>query len=102
MTMRIITKTIQANLIPFLDNMHHMSIRMGQNKAGKTIESSINCDCKMGEGYIGVSANFAEILKWMLNDTRCSVYRMLLSKHPITSSKTYIHKKLAPTCIKEE
>ena len=67
--------------IPFLDDMHHLSVRMpeaytafnkgqfsvqiggrnpfGRSEADKTFEHTINRDCKTGGGYIGFSANFA-------------------------------------------
>ena len=39
----------------------------------KTTEDAINLDCKMGGGYIGLSANFAEMERWVLSDTRRGV-----------------------------
>ncbi|KAK3747396.1 hypothetical protein QZH41_012092, partial [Actinostola sp. cb2023] len=110
-------------LIPFLDDMRHLSVRMpdvytafnkgqfsvqmggrnpfGRNEADKTIENTINRDCKTGGGYIGFSANFAATQRWVLNDTRSGVYRKLLREHlSITSSQTYIHKELAPARIR--
>lgn len=112
-------------LIPFLDDMRHLSVRMpevytafnkgqfsvqmggrnpfGRNEADKTIENTINRDCKTGGGYIGFSANFAATQRWVLNDTRRGVYRKLLREHLfITSSQTYIHKELAPARVKED
>ena len=112
-------------LIPFLDDMRHLPVRMpevytafnkghfsvqmggrnpfGRNEADKTIENTINRDCKTGGGYIGFSANFAATLRWVLNDTRRGVYRKLLREHlSITPSQTYVHKELAPARIKED
>ena len=112
-------------LIPFLDDMRHLSVRMpevytafnkgqfsvqmgarnsfGRNEADKTIENTINRDCKTGGGYTGFSANFAATQRWVLNDTRRGVYRKLLREHlSITSSHTYIHKELAPARVKED
>ena len=39
----------------------------GRNEANKTIENTINRDCKTGGGYIGFSANFAATQRWVLN-----------------------------------
>ena len=112
-------------LIPFLDDMRHLPVRMpevytafkkghfsvqmggrnpsGRNEADKTIENTINRDCKTGGGYVGFSANFAATQRWVLNDTRRGVYRRLLHEHlSITSSQTYVHKELAPARIKED
>ena len=110
-------------LIPFLDDMRHLSLRMpevytafnkgrfvqmgarnpfGRNEAGKTIENTINRDCKTGGGYIGFSANFAATQRWV-SMTRRAMYRKLLREHlSINSSKTYIHKELAPARVKED
>ena len=111
--------------IPFPDDMRHLPVRMpevytafnkghfsvqmggrnpfGRNEADKTIENTINRDCKTGGGYVGFSANFATTQRWMLNETRRGVYRKLLREHLfITSSQTYVHKKLAPARIKED
>ena len=110
-------------LIPFLDDMRHLSLRMpevytafnkgrfvqmgarnpfGRNEASKTIENTINRDCKTGGGYIGFSANFAAIQRWV-SMTRRAMYRKLLREHlSINSSKTYIHKELAPARVKED
>jgi len=113
------------DLIPFLDDMRHLPVRMpevytafdkghlsvpmgdrnpfGRNEADKTIENTINRDCKAGGGYFGFSANFAATQRWVLNDTRRGVYRKLLREHlSITPSQTYIHKELAPARIKED
>ena len=50
---------------------------------------------------IRLNADFAATQRWVLNATRRGVYRKLLPEHlSITSSKTYIHKELAPSCIK--
>ena len=110
-------------LIPFLDDMRHLSLRMlevytafnkgqfavqmgarnpfGRNEADKTIGNTINRDCKTGGGYIGLSANFAATQRWVLNDTRRAMYTKLLREHlSINSSTTYIHKELAPARIK--
>lgn len=84
------------------------SVQMGgrnpfdRNEADKTIENTINRDCKTAGGYIGFSSNFAATQRWVLNDTRRGVYRKRLPEHlSITSSPTYIHKELAPARIKE-
>ena len=68
-------------LVPFLNDMRGLSVTMpevyralkdgqfsvrmskdnpfGRNEADKTIENTINRDCKTGGGYVGFSANFA-------------------------------------------
>jgi len=76
-------------LIPFLDDLRHLPVRMSKvytafskghfsvqlgavilsNEAVKTIENTINRDCKTGGGYIGFSANFAATQRLVLNDT---------------------------------
>ena len=110
-------------LVPFLNDMRHLSVTMpevytaftkgqfsvqmgsrnpfGRNETDKTIENTINRDCKTAGGYIGFSANFAATQRWVLNETRRGVYRKLLREHlSINSSLTYIHKELAPARIK--
>ena len=112
-------------LIPFLDDMRQLPVKkpevytafikgqfsvqmgdrnpFGRNEADKTIENTINRDCKTGGGYIGFSANFAATQRWVLNDTRRGVYRKLLREHLlVTSPQAYIHKELAPARIKED
>ena len=50
----------------------------GRNEADKTIENTINKDCKTRGGYIGFSANFAATQHWVLNASRRGTYRKLL------------------------
>ena len=90
-------------------NKGHFSVQMrgcdpcGRNEANKTIENTINHDCKMGGGYFGFSANFAAIQKWVLNDTKRGVYRTFLREHlSITSSQICVHEKLSTASIKED
>ena len=90
-------------------NKGHFFVQMGgrnpfaRNEADKTIENTINRDCRTGGGYIGFSANFAATQRWVLNDARRGVYRKLLREHlSITSSQTCVHKELAPARIKED
>ncbi len=76
-------------LIPFMNDMRDLPFRMsevhtafkkgyfsvqmadgntfGRNEADKTIENTINRDCKTGGGYIGFSANFSATQRWVLN-----------------------------------
>lgn len=112
-------------LIPFLNDMRglsdtipevysafkkgHFSVQMGdknpfgRNEADKTIENTINRDCKTGGSYIGFSTNFAATQRWVLNESRRGIYRKLLREHlTISPSKTYIHKELSPSRIKED
>jgi len=87
--------------------LEHLSVQMagrnpfGRNEADKTIENTINLDCKTGGGYIGFRASFAATQRRVLNDTRRSVsgvYRKLLQEHlSITSSQTYNQKELKKT-----
>ena len=49
--------------------------RFGRNEADKTIEDTINRDCKTSGGYIGFSANFAATQRWVLNGTRRAAYK---------------------------
>ena len=73
------------------------------NKAGKTIEVTINLDWKMPGGYIGLSATFAKTERWVLNNTRRGVNRKHFLEHlSITLSPTCIHKELAPAYYKED
>ncbi len=75
----------------------------GRNEADKTIENTINRDCKTGGGYIGFSANFSAIHWWVLNSTRRGMYRKLLREHlSINSHQTYAHKELAPGRTKDD
>ena len=110
-------------LIPFLNNMLRLpssmpevynailngefSVQMGEantfgrNEADKTIENTINRDCKTGGGYIGFSANFASTQHWVLNASRKGTYRRLLREHLLIKPPIYVHKELAPGRIKK-
>ena len=83
-------------LVPFLNDMRGLSVTMpevyrafkdgqfsvqmrkdnpfGRNEADKTIENTINRDCKTGGGYVGFSANFATTQRWVLNDSRRGMF----------------------------
>ena len=112
-------------LIPFVNDMRslpstmpdvqksfqegHFSVQMrkdnpfGRNEADKTIENTVNRDCKTGGGYIGFSTNFAATQRWILNDSRRSKFRKLLREHlTLTPNKVYVHKELAPARIKTD
>ena len=87
----------------------HFSVQMrkdnpfGRNEADKTIENTVNRDCKTGGGYIGFSTNFAATQRWILNDSRRSKFRKLLREHlTLTPNKVYVHKELAPARIKTD
>ena len=110
-------------LIPYLNDMRalptvmpeaydafvagHFSVQMPkdnpfcQNEADKTIENTINRDCKTGGGYIGFSANFAATQRWLLNNYRRSSYRRLFREHlsPVSTENKF-HKELTPSHIK--
>ena len=74
----------------------------GRNEADKTIENTINRDCKTGGGYIGFSANFAATQCWVLNAPRRGTYRKLLREHLSIKPPNYVHKELAPGRIKKD
>ena len=83
-------------LVPYLNYMHGLSATMpevhlafkegqfsvqmskdnpfGRNEADKTIENTINRDCKTVGGYVGFSANFAATQRWVFNDSG-NIYR---------------------------
>ena len=54
-----------------------------RNEADKTIENTINRECKTGRGYIGFSASFAAIQRWVLSDARRGVDRKRLLQHAL-------------------
>ena len=87
----------------------HFSVQMSkdnlfcQNEANKTIENTINRDCKTGGGYIGFSANFAATQRWVLNNCRRSSYRRLFREHlSLVSTENMLHKELTPLRIKSD
>ena len=53
------------------------------NEADKTIENTINHECKTGRGNIGFSASFAAIQRWVLSDARRGVDRKRLLQHAL-------------------
>ena len=112
-------------LIPFLNDMRSLSTTMpevhaafsngqfsvqmgkrnpfGRNEADKTIENTINRDCKTSGGYIGFSANFPATQRWVLNDTRRAVYSKLLRDHlSLTTNKAYVHNEMTAGRIKAD
>ena len=75
----------------------------GRNEAYKTIENTINRDCKTGGGYVGFSAKFATTQRWVLNDSRRGTLRKLLPEHLLmTPDNTYVHEELDPARIKTD
>ena len=75
----------------------------GQNKADKTIENTINRDCKTGGGYIGFSTNFATTQRWVLNASRRGAYRKILREHlSFEPSSLYVHKELVSARVKTD
>ena len=72
----------------------------GGNEADKTIENTINRDCKTGGGYIGFSASFPATQRWVLNASRRAKYRKLIREHLSLKPEGYIHKELAAARIK--
>ena len=111
-------------LIPFLNDMRSLPNKMpevqnafengefsvqmgdknpfGRNEADKTIESTINRDCKTGGGYIGFSANLAATQRWVLNASRRGSYRKLLREHLAVKPNDYVDKELAPSRSKTD
>lgn len=88
----------------------HFSVQMsknnpfGQNEADKTIENTINRDCKTSGGYIGFSSNFAATQRWVLNNSRRSSYRRVMWEHlsqDHEGSKS-VHNDLTPARIKAD
>ena len=74
----------------------------GQNKADKTIENTINRDCKTGGGYIRFSASFPATQRWVLNASRRAKYRHLIREHLAMKPEGYVHKELAASRLKNE
>ena len=72
------------------------------NEADKTIENTINRNCKIGGGYIGFSANFAATQHWVLHASHRGTYRKLLKEHLSSKPPNYVHKELAPGRIKKD
>ena len=73
-----------------------------RNEADKTIENTINRDCKTSGGYIGFSANFQATQRWVLNATRRSDYRRILNEHISLKPKKYVHRELFPGAFKKD
>ena len=89
-------------LIPFLNDMRSLPNKMpqvqnafengefsvqmgdknpfGRNEADKTIENTINRDCKTGGGYIGFSANLAATQRWVLNASRRGIIQTVVKR----------------------
>ena len=74
----------------------------GRNEADKTIENTINRDCKTAGGYIGFSANLTATQRWVLNASSRGSYRKLLREHLAIKPNDYVHKELAPSRIKTD
>lgn len=74
----------------------------GSNEADKTIENTINHDCKTGGKYIGFSTNFSATQRWVLNASRHGAYRKLLLEHLSFKPESYTHKELPKSWIKKD
>ena len=72
----------------------------GGNEADKTIENTINRDCKTGGGYIDFSASFPANQRWVLNASCRAKYIKLIREHLSLKPEGYIHKELAAAHIK--
>ena len=67
----------------------------GQNQADKTIDNTINRDCKIGGDYIGFSTNFATTQRWVLSASRRGTYQKILREHlSFELTSLYVHKEL--------
>ncbi len=111
-------------LLPFLDDMRKLptekpdvyvafmqgefSVQMstsnpfGRNEADKTIENTINRDCKTSGGYIGFSSSFPATQRWVLNAARQGQYRRLFREQIGLKSKKYVHKEMAPARVQKD
>ena len=112
-------------LIPFIDDMRNLpnlmpdvykafmngefAVQMnntnpfGRNEADKTIENTINRDCKTKGGLKGFSTNFSTTQRWVLNASRRSAYKKMLREQlTFNSDSLYIHKELAPARVKSD
>ena len=74
----------------------------GRNEADKTIENTINRDCKTGGRYIGFSASFLAIQRWVLNASRRAKYRQLIREHLAMKPEGYVHQELAASRLKKD
>ena len=72
------------------------------NEADKTIENTINRDCKTSGGFNGFSTKFSTTQKWVLNASRRGHYRRLLNEHISANPKKHTHRELLPSAIKKD
>ena len=77
-----------------------LSNLFGGNEADKTIENTINRDCKTGDEYIVFGASFLATQRWVLNASRKANYRQLIREYLSLKPEGYIHKELAAARIK--
>ena len=111
-------------MLPFLNDIHELlstfpkvyaafcnsefSVQMshsnpfGRNEADKTIDDTINRDCKTGGGYIGVIASFPATQRWVLNGSHRVKYRQLIREHLAMKPESYVHKELAASHLKKD
>ena len=73
-----------------------------RNEADKTIENTINRDCKTSGGYIGFSADFPATQKWVLNASRRGHYRRMIMEHINATPHKHTHRELLPSSIKKD
>ena len=73
-----------------------------RNEADKTIENTINRDCKTSGGYIGFSADFPATQKWVLNASRRGHYRRMIMEHINATPHKHTHIELLPSSIKRD
>ena len=82
----------------FSVQMSH-SNAFGRNEADRTIENTINRDCKTGSGF---SASFPATQRWVLNASRRAKYRQLIREHLAMKPEGYVHKELAASRLKKD
>ena len=75
----------------------------GRNEADKTIENTINRDCKAKGRLKGFSINFSATQRWVLNASRRSACKnMLREQLTFNSDSLYVHKELAQARVKSD
>lgn len=65
-----------------------------RNEADKTIENTINKDCKSPGGFTGFSVNFCSTQKWILNSGRRALYKRFLQQMLTSKCSTQKHNDL--------
>ena len=74
----------------------------GRNEADKTIENTINRDCKTSGGFTGFSTSFSATQRWVLNLSRRGHYRRMLQEHISATPKEYQHREALPSAVRKD